>query len=463
MSCRTANMINGKRRLGKVRIGQSLRGGGLLLALLNGAAAQFTSSPLILTERQLTQGAGFGQAIAIGDFNGRGALDVAVSSNIDRVTIFFGENALAANSAITLNGPEASLFGIALAAGDFNGDRRTDLAIGAPIVFIDEFPYFVGRVFVEFGGSTFNTRLDLQITDPAMGDDLGFFGASLAAGDVNSDGLTDLIVGAPERGMVVILFGVSGSTRFGTLTATIQGPPEAPKFGTTVSVGDVNGDGIGDIIVSDPTATASGRADIGRVYVFFGSSTLRRTPDLIITNPDTTEQNQDFGFALATADLDGDGKSDLVIGAPSASANRMVKAGKVHLYLTSSPQFPESPVTFQQRVPQANSLFGSSLAIGDVNRDGLLDIVVGASGESARSRAGAGRIHIIIGGASTNPAAIIEPPAVETDGHFGFTLALADVIPSQMPALELLATAPDITRQGRTQAGVTYVFRAQGT
>lgn len=449
----------------KASLHRLLLGVWLVVNLVGSVAAQFnTTSPTILTERQMASGASFGQALAVGDFNGRGALDLAVSSFFDRVTVFFGENSLAVNSALTLTGPEGSQFGVSLASGDFNGDGRTDLAIGALIVEIDDFPFFVGKVFVEFGGSTFNAQPDLQLMDPAQGDDLGLFGFSLAAGDVNNDGLTDLIVGAPERSAVVIFFGVTGGMRFGANALSLQSPSDARDFGTMVAVGDVNGDGTGDIVVSAPQANAGGRANIGRVFVYFGGQTIGRNPDLVITNPDITEPNQEFGLSLAVADLDGDMRSDLIIGAPLASIDRMVGAGKVHVFLASSPGFPASPtMTFQQATARANSQFGASLAVGDVNRDGKLDIVVGAPGEFARSRTGAGRVYIFLGGASTNPSSIIEPPTAVENGQFGFAVALANLVADRANALELVATAPGTSRSGRTNAGVTYLFRAQGT
>ena len=440
-----------------------LLGAWLVFSLVGLVVAQFnTTSPTILTERQSASEAFFGQALAVGDFNGRGALDLAASSFIDRVTVFFGENSLAVNSALTITGPEASQFGIGLASGDFNGDGRADLAIGALFVDIDDFPFFVGKVFVEFGGGGFNAQPDLQLMDPAQGDDLGLMGFSLASGDVNGDGLSDLIAGAPGRSAVVIFFGATGSTRFGTNALSLQGPPDALDFGTAVAIGDVNGDGTGDVIVSAPLAQADGRANIGRVFVYFGGATLRRIPDLIITSPDITEQNQGFGQSLAVADLDGDMRSDLLIGAPFASVSPMVGAGKVHVFLTSSPGFPASPaMTLQQATARANSQFGISLAVGDVNRDSKLDIAVGAPGEFARSRAGAGRVYIFVGSASTNPSSIIEPPTAEENGQFGFTLALANLLADKVNALELVATAPGVNRSGRS--GVAYLFRVQGT
>lgn len=454
-----------ERFLLKTHPGRTLLGAGVVLGLVASGVGQFnTTSPIILTERQITEEARFGQALTVGDFNGRGALDLAISNLNDRVTVFFGENSLAVNSALTITGPEGSLFGASLATGDFNGDGNADLAIGALAVEIDDFPYFAGKIFIEFGGSRFNAQPDLQVADPVLGEELALMGSSLAAGDINGDGLTDLIAGALGRSGVVIFFGVSGSTPFGTNALSLQGPPGAPEFGTMVAVGDINGDGTGDLIVSAPMANASGRANIGQVFVYFGRATIGLTPDLVITNPDITEQNQQFGFSLAVSDLDGDRKSDLIIGAPSASVSRMAGAGKVHVYLTSSPGFPGSPTTtLRQGVAQANSQLGASLAVGDVNRDGRRDIVVGAPGESVRGRAGAGRVYIFLGGAFTNPPSIIEPPTAVENGQFGFAVALANLVTDRLNALELVATASGVSRSGRNKSGVAYLFRAQGT
>ena len=143
----------------------------------------------------------------------------------------------------------------------------------------------------------------------------GQFGASVAAGDVNGDGMDDVVVGAAGEyvggntlGRAYVFSGVNGSL---LLTVESPNPNLAGDFGTSLAVGDVNGDGKGDIAVGAGGERVGGNAYQGRAYVFSGADgSLLFTLDS--PNP---EEGAWFGSSVAVGDVNGDGKDDIAVGA----------------------------------------------------------------------------------------------------------------------------------------------------
>ena len=179
------------------------------------------------------------------------------------------------------------------AAGDINGDGIGDLIIGAPYAGTDN----AGASYVVFGsGTSFGSSLDLSALDGSNGFRLDGIeagdqsGISVAgAGDVNGDGIDDLIVGARgadpdgqyDAGESFVVFGTDAgfaasldlSTLDGTNGFRLDGIDAGDQSGISVAgAGDVNGDGIGDLIIGAYRADAEGNYDVGESYVVFGSS-----------------------------------------------------------------------------------------------------------------------------------------------------------------------------------------------
>jgi len=105
-------------------------------------------------------------------------------------------------------------------------------------------------------------------------------------------------------------------------------PRAASAFGYALAAGDLNGDGTADLAVSAYQAVVDNRQRAGRVYVFYGGSAIGPNANLIV-DPPNPEAGAEFGAALAIGDLNRDGKPDLIVGAPGFAR----RAGRVIVYL----------------------------------------------------------------------------------------------------------------------------------
>jgi Ca2+-binding RTX toxin-like protein len=320
-------------------------------------------------------------------------------------------------------------------AGDVNGDGIDDLIVGAPLG--DDGGGSAGEAYVIYGvaGTTRGT-LDLTglaarstdgfiIQGDAAGDRAGWSVSSV--GDVNGDGIDDLIVGAPygddggsAAGEAYVIYGVAGTTR-GTLdltalTATqgfvIQGDAAGDQAGWSVSsAGDVNGDGINDLIVGAPYGDDGG-SNAGEAYVIYGvAGTTRGTLDLtalaaadgfIIQGDAAYDQ---AGFSVSSAgDVNGDGIDDLIVGARYGDDSGS-NAGEAYVIFgvagsTRGTLDLGALTAAQGFIIQGDAAYDqagvSVSAAGDVNGDGIDDLIVGAIGGDGGGDT-AGEAYVIYG------------------------------------------------------------------
>ena len=447
---------------------------------------------------------------------------------------------------LVINGVDAfDFFGSSVSgAGDINGDGLGDLIIGAPggstidalpisdaelllefLLEFEEFDDFVppiglldaiphGESYVVFGsGGGFEASLNLATLDgtngfvvPGLdrGDDAGR--SVSEAGDINGDGFDDLIIGAPganrgsllNRGASYVLFGGSdgfeASFNLGTLNGTngfaLFGFESSDRTGFSVSgAGDVNGDGLDDLIVGAP-----GAGNQGQSYVVFGSSsgfeTIFELGTLNGTNGFALFGQRPFGESgrsvSGAGDINGDGLDDLIIGAPNASpridfgfddGQSYIVPGSNSGFSTALPLPETGPFVLNDLsssgdIPLENSRFGFSVSgAGDINGDGLDDYIVGAP-EADFNGANVGRSLVVFGNSAANVSirenttTITTVVATDAEGNpLSFSISGGedgDLFAIE-PATGILTfqTAPDFEVPGDFDADNIYVVEVQ--
>lgn len=377
---------------------------------------------------------------AAGDVNGDGLADIIIGiQNINTKAgqsyVVFGKSdgsSVDANDLIkgiggfAINGASRRGFsGASVAsAGDVNGDGFDDLIIGARGINRGK-----GESYIVYGKTdTKSVNLD-KITEGQVGfaisgtQNRGALGTSVkTAGDFNGDGLSDFIIGAPAAlgsGQSYLIFGSHTKPTItlndlGEQGLIISGINNNDKSGQSVAnAGDVNGDGYDDLIVGAPESNINGISS-GQAYVIFGSAD---TSDIALTQISTNQAGfvingaaaGDFtGYSVSTAgDVNGDGLSDLIIGAPftdtngSNSGTSYVLYGKenmtdVDLSLVTSSQ------GFALYGEATNDASGFSVsAAGDVNGDGMGDLIVGAYNAHGGAE-NSGRSYVVFGSANSD-------------------------------------------------------------
>jgi hypothetical protein len=337
------------------------------------------------------------------------------------------------NTAAVQDASEANdRFGAAIVRGDFNGDGFDDLSIAAPGESTGSVSGngLVHTLYGSAGGLT-ATGNQLWTQDTAgvqevaeSGDALG---SALAAGDFNGDGRAELAAGAPGDGVgsvggagaVNVLLGSAGgltATGNQLWTQDISGVQEVAeandRFGASLAAGDTNSDARDDLAIGVPGESIGSVAGAGAVNLLFGSAGgLASTSNQLWTQNasgvlDVAETSDGMGGSVAVADVNGDGRGDLLIGAPGESTT-LSAIGMVHVLIsgTSGPTATSNQVWTQDTagvadIAEANDRFGAGLASGDFNKDGRADLVVASSGESVGALANAGALNALYGSAS---------------------------------------------------------------
>lgn len=261
------------------------------------------------------------------------------------------------------------------------------------------------------------------------------FGLSVSGlGDVNGDGFSDVIVGAPwnsttlmHGGRACIYFG--GPVVDDAVDLILTGSTTYRYLGISVSgAGDVNGDGFADIIVG----TAEGGIALGHAYVYFGGPLMDVTPDLTFTG-----NSDNLGVRVSGAgDVNGDGFADVIVGA------RMNDAGRAYAYFGGPEADAAADITFT-----AEADLGLSVSdAGDMNGDGYADVMVGS---------GVGRMYVYFGGPTPDGVADLVLTGVAGES-FGEAASNAGDVNGDGYA-DVIVGAP-LNSAGGSGAGRAYVY-----
>jgi FG-GAP repeat protein len=389
-----------------------------------------------------------GFAIHCSDINGDGIQDIIIGApypegpvkgrdRLEKVYLFFGRKKF--RRVIDLNradlilfrpySPHSARFGQSIASGDLNGDGFNDLILGAPHSSGGESRFRAGEVYVLFGRKKMSGKKNIQkvadliITGTEVSSETGF---AVASGDLNGDELDDIIIGAPAAnrdtkvmaGQTYVIFGRNKLPRNLSLSHSwdvhitgIDGPNTylmdwgklPDRSGSALATGDINDDGMDDLIIAAPYANGpdNKRTGSGETYVLYGGKNMKRNIDLA-NEADLTlwgaVKGAFSGYSLASGDFNGDGIGDIIIGmgSPQLSPRRKWQLGAYVIYgkqnlpynldlLREADQVlkdskREGPLPLIAGKQPVDFYNGYSVALGDLNGDSSEELVLGRLG-----------------------------------------------------------------------------------
>jgi len=544
-----------------IAIGVFAQGGAIQLAV---DTANFNQDGLFVLFGGLRKQGEIGLPVGAGDINGDGRGDVIFcgmygsTGNRDNngvVNFYMSDGRDTGFVDASQNPPNifklagqhsGDLLGTSVSAnGDVNGDGIRDVAIGAagwdaPGTSVSDNR---GAAYVVLGSRSFSLNADLSTPDgnpppgviaiygPQAGGRMGIW---IDEGDVDGDGVADIIIGSDQInsdagqhvGGAYIVFGSASlpsvidlaNPPAGVRTARIVGAHQEDHWGAALQVGDINNDGIGDIIIGGSINRESGsyvtpqdqdsghaaraadlggqRTQCGEAYVIYGQRNWPANISLSSPPPNSTHvigaHEFDFlGSQLHSGDLNGDGRTDLVIGALRATApDNQGETGAVYV-IYGSATLPgatidlASPDASGQRVATIYGehnldCAGDSVRTYDINKDGLSDLFIGSPERTfmlnGEDRDDAGVTEIIYGQRDFLPPVIklYDPPAsppifrlagahgedqgLEGGDEFSYRLAGADVDGDGYVDYIANAMHGDGLNNGVLDAGNVYIF-----
>ncbi|OVE78075.1 hypothetical protein BVX98_01285 [bacterium F11] len=412
-----------------------------------------------------------GYSVAVGDFDGDGYDDLAMgawstdfnsTTNSGSVYVKFGDTKSNLGTGIVQfdntdnfdirydgidGGDNDGQLGFDIDFGDFDGDGKADLAMGAPRV--DSAGNGAGSVYIKFGDTRANlttekikllsyaTNYDTRFDGDMASGDTPYLGDEVAAGDFDGDGRDDLAMGAPyadqnsrtDSGSAYIKFGASRSnwvqekirllsyaTNYDIRYDGEFGTGDSARLGTEIVFGYYDGDEKADLAISAPITDFYGVTS-GSIYIVFGDSQAALTAtqnrdmdtasnyDIRYDADSTSGSGDSLGIRMGFGDWDGDGFEDLAFrasthygGSPSGSVYVIFGNTQANLIDDGHFTLDSGSTNYGTRFDAYtdNLYLGSSIGFGDYNSDGIADLMMGAETVTEK-----GFIYLRYGGTRT--------------------------------------------------------------
>jgi hypothetical protein len=409
--------------------------------------------------------------------NGQGVIECSLTVEVEAHQTIELDPSYVVISISTLklyNKDEWAMQGQTLATGDINNDGIDDLVFSASGVWSgpSDDRIETGEVYVLFGKSRPNIQGVLNFSNS---EDVVIYGASvednlheakLAVGDINNDSFDDILIGAPlaneNSGYAYVIFGSNNMKKAYDLASSIdydirirgfKSDFGGAKTGSALSVGDVNADGFGDIIVSSPYADYMDNNDdrwgSGMVHLIHGNTTMKKNYHLAL--PDHYDMrifgewvDNFIGITLASGDINGDNFDDIVIGSPLMDAGNndreRGKAGYVNVIFGNDSLPKDWDMQHTENISEAmigyihsnitimgdteefsfsGDEIGSALEVIDLNNDNYDDILIGVPKAKGRGNGGdfVGEVYFIYGDSEKNLPRLIDTRNMSKHGY----------------------------------------------
>jgi hypothetical protein len=400
---------------------------------------------------QAEAGDQFGIALAAGDFNGDGFSDLAIGArgedigsglrtraDVGAVNVLYGSAiglTAAGNQFWTQDSPDVldvaeanDKFGLALGWGDFNGDSIGDLVVGVAFEDVGTITD-AGAVNVIYGSASGLTAADNQFWTQDSADAFGFtihdhaeatdrFGSVLTAGDFDGNGASDLAIGvigestsASQEGAVNVIYGFgNGLLGIGNqaFDNTLSGDRTLDQFGGALAAGDFDGDGFADLAIGAPLKEVGSIDQAGAVVIEYGTGNgllrigeqlwTQDSPDVL----DAAEAFDEFGFALAAGDFNGDGKKDLAVGVPfeDNEISHLVDLWAVNILYGSSSGLTGTGGSLLTVAGASDTLYGRALTAWNFGNGAQADLAIGMPFRDLGTLTDAGAVIVLYGSVS---------------------------------------------------------------
>ncbi|MEV0223092.1 VCBS repeat-containing protein [Streptomyces sp. NPDC050704] len=345
-------------------------------------------------------GDAFSAETAYADFNGDGYDDLAVSSPTEKVgsdtnggtlAVLWGSASGLTGKGVTVADPAVGshdYWGKNLAAGDFDGDGKADLAVGNSSSTV-----YVYKGGISASGTAVGGRYTLKPPIQSGGDARGPI--NLTAGDVNGDGRTDLVIDGFETST-----DYGWATNYyvpGAASGLSVSSAQKLKPGAITAIGDVNGDGYGDVVsgaywnnTTGDGTTIPDSAFGGKVNITYGTASGPGSTTGITQNtgnvPGSSEKDDLFGYELDLGDINGDAYQDIVVSSAGENLNGVADTGAVTVLYgsangintASGSQYFAQSTAGVPGTDETDDALGADVKLDDVTGDGKADLMAGS-------------------------------------------------------------------------------------